>query len=305
VKKKQLFLLVLLCLSVKLFASQRTLYVDNFSNILGSPSKEDKLLYFAKKNNFGTLILYQLNKVDKRFSLADPRKNNILAEFIAKAKIKFGISKVGASGEAASFFTTRIDIYNNTRNKPEEKFDIYNLEFEYWSRKASSDEGYYCENYLRENDLPCNRFGSFNYFIENLKELKRLTSKNKHAITVEAYVGFYNQNEIKEISNYCDRLLIHAFGKTPKLCFVSARKNLENLNKINSKIKTTILFSTTMKQMGYWLKFDSLQNGEKNFFKEMNKKNINLKKNLNFDGFSYHTYSFLEKSISYYSYSNN
>ena len=60
-----------------------------------------------------------------------------------------------------------------------------------------------------------------------------------------------------------------------------------------------------MKQMGYWLKFDSLQNGEKNFLKEMNKKNINLKKNLNFDGFSYHTYSFLEKSISYYSYSNN
>ena len=61
--------------------SQRTLYVDDFNTIIGSPSKEDKLLLFAKKNNFKTLILYQLNKVDKRWSLTDPRENTVLSEF--------------------------------------------------------------------------------------------------------------------------------------------------------------------------------------------------------------------------------
>ena len=289
----------------KIAAFQRTLYVDNFNNILGNPSKEDKLLFFAKRNNFNTLILYQLNKVDKRLSLSDPRKNNTLAEFISKSKIKFGLKHIGASGEAASFFTDVIDIYNKSRNKPEEKFDIYNLEYEYWSRKASGIDGYYCINYLEENKITCNREGSFNYFISNLKTLKSLSKESKHKINIEAYVGYYTKNEISEITKYCDRLLIHAYGKTPKMSFSTAKSSLNHLYKINSKVKASILFSTRMDQLGYWLKFESIGNCESQFIKEMNIKNINLKKNLNFDGFTYHTYSFLEKSISYFSYSKN
>lgn len=281
--------------------SQRTLYVDNFNNIIGSPGKEDKLLAFAQKNNFKTLILYGLNKVDKKWSLSDPRKNNILSEFIVKAKIKFNIKNIGASGECASFFTNTINPYNNSRKKPEEKLDIYNLEYEYWSNKASGIDGYYCINYLEENAIPCDRNGSFKFFIDNLKELKLLAKKNTHNIKIDAYVGYYTQNEIDEISKYCDRLLVHAFGKNPKLSFNTAKINLDHLFKINSKIKTSILFSTRMEHMGYWLKFESLKSAENIFSDEMKDKNIKL----NLDEFSYHTYSFLEKSISYFNYSQN
>ena len=220
---------------------QRTLYVDDFNNIIGSPNKEDKLLLFAKKNNFKTLILYQLNKVDKRWSLTDPTKNSILSEFIAKAKTKFNIKNIGASGECASFFTNTINIYNNSRNKAEEKFDIYNLEYEYWSSKASGIDGYYCINYLEENMIPCGREGSFKFFIDNLKDLKKLTSNSKHKVEVEAYASFYTPNEIKEIIKNCDRLSIRAFGKNPKLSYSSARRNLDYLLKTKSKIKTSIL----------------------------------------------------------------
>ena len=284
---------------------QRTLYVDDFNNIIGSPNKEDKLLLFAKKNNFKTLILYQLNKVDKRWSLTDPTKNSILSEFIAKAKTKFNIKNIGASGECASFFTNTINIYNNSRNKAEEKFDIYNLEYEYWSTNASSDDGYYCENYLRDNSIPCNRNGSFNFFIDNLKELKLLSKNNIHNIKIEAYVGYYSQKEISTIVKYCDRLIVHAFGKNPKVSFSSAKKSLSHLLKINSNIKTSILFSTRMNHMGFWFKSHGLEDTETMFFDKMDINNINLKKTLNFDGFSYHTYSFLEKATSYFSYSRN
>ena len=289
----------------KIFCNQRTLYVDNFNSILGSPTKENKLLSFAKRNNFNTLILYQLNKVDKLHSLTDPRKNNILAEFISKAKTKYNIKKIGASGEAASFFKNRIDVYNSSRNKWEEKFDIYNLEYEYWSKKASGIDGYYCVNYLEENNIPCGREGSFKFFISNLKDLKLLTKKSKHVVIVDAYVGYYSQNEILEISKNCDRLTIQANGKNPELCFAFAKNNIENLYNINSNIKTSIIFSTNMDKLGYWLKFDSLENGETQFFKKMNSFNANLKKKLNFDGFSYHSYTILEKSVNYYSYSQN
>ena len=302
--KKQLLLGIFLFFFLKQFGYQRTLFVDDFNSILGNPSKEDRLLKFAIKNNFKTLLLYQLNKVDKHSPLTDPNKNSVLADFLSKAKTKFGIQKIGASGESASFFTTRIDVYNNTRKKPEEKFDIYNLEYEYWSKKASEDGGYYCTNYLEENKIPCNRNGSFTYFISNLKELKSLSKNNTHNIKVEAYVGYYTQNEIQEITKYCDRLLIHAYGKTPKLSFKTAKKSLENLYKINSKIRTSILFSTRINQLGNWLRKNTLKASENSFFNEMNISNKSLIKKLVFDGFSYHTYSYLEKSVNYFSYNN-
>lgn len=303
--KKHTLLILCLAFVWQNFANQRALYVDGFNNILGSPTKEDKLLKFATRNNFNTLILYQLNKVDKRFPLTDPRKNNTLAEFIAKAKLKFGIDKVGASGECASFFIDIIDLYNNSRSKKEEKFDIYNLEYEYWSSKASGIDGYYCVNYLEENLIPCGRKGSFQFFVDNLKDLKKLVSKSNHTIEVEAYVSYYTSPEIDEISKNCDRIVVRAFGMNPKLSFSSAKKNLNNLLQTKSKVKTTILFSTNMSNLGRWLKFDTLQKGESLFIKEMNTRNALLEKYLNFDGFSYHTYSDLEKSLSYYSYSRN
>lgn len=300
--KKDFILFFCLFFATTILFGQKTLYVDNFNNILGSPNKEDKLLLFAKKNNFRTLILYQLNKVDKRWSLTDPVKNNILSEFIAKAKNKFSIKNIGASGESASFFTETINPFNNTRKKNDEKIDIYNLEYEYWSKKASEEGGYYCEGYLRDNSKPCNRKGSFNFFLENLKEIKKLSENNIHDIQIEVNIGFYTLNEIKNIVKYSDRLIIQAYGKSPRVSYTSAKNSLTYLLKTNSKVKTSILFSTRMNHMGYWLKSHSMENSEKQFFKEMNRNNFNLKKSLNFDGFSYHTYSYLEKSISYYHY---
>jgi len=303
--KKQLFTSIFFLLFLHNFAVQRTLYVDGFNNILGSPMKEDKLLKFAERNSFNTLILYQLNKVDKRFPLTDPIKNSTLAKFISKARLKFGIPNIGASGEAASFFINKIDIYNKSRKKREEKFDIYNLEYEYWSSKASGIDGYYCINYLEENMIPCGREGSFKFFIDNLKDLKKLTSNSKHKVVVEAYASFYTLNEIKEIIKNCDRLSIRAFGKNPKLSYSSARRNLDYLLKTKSKIKTSILFSTTMSNLGRWLKFDSLDKGESLFIREMNIDNSLIEKNVNIKSFSYHIYSDLEKSLSYYSYRKN
>jgi hypothetical protein len=47
-------------------------------------------------------MLYQLNKVDKRFYLSNPKKK--MAEFISKAKINFNANQIGSTDESASFF---------------------------------------------------------------------------------------------------------------------------------------------------------------------------------------------------------
>lgn len=302
---KKFILFVFIIVSNFTFSLERTLYVDNFNDILGSPTKEDKLLLFAQKNNIKILILYDLNKVNKRITLSDPRNNNILAEFIQKAKQKYQIKKIGASGESADFFVKIINVYNNSRQKSTEKFDIYNLEYEYWSSKASGIDGYYCVNYLEENGIPCGREGSFKFFIDNLKQLKNLSKGKPHKVEVDAFVGYYTQNEIIEISKNCDRLIIQAHGKDPKFCLAATQTNLESILNSNIKTKASILFSTTMSDLGYWLKFESIDRGEFLFFLEMNTKNNQLKKKLNIEGFTYHTYSSLEKSVSYYLYNKN
>lgn len=73
-RKRILILFVLSFFCSKLFSTDRTLYIDEFSLILGSPYKEKKLLSFAAKYGFNTLIFYELNKVDKKHSLTDPKK---------------------------------------------------------------------------------------------------------------------------------------------------------------------------------------------------------------------------------------
>ncbi len=302
---KTICTLVFIFLYTCLYSYNRTLFVDNFNNILGNPTKEDNLLKFSKKYNFSTLILYELNKVDKRLPLSEPESNKVLADFIARAKVNYGISNIGASGESADFFENQITKYNTSRTENNEKINIYNLEFEYWSVNASADGGYYCEGYLRDFNKPCNRKGSFEFFLDNLKELKALSEKESTIeIEIEAYVSYYKLEELKEISKFTDRFIVLAYGNSPKTCFSNTQSNLLKLNKVNPNIKTSILFFSTMNEMGYHLRSNSLKNSEDKFFNILNAKNKNLNE-INFSGFSYHTYSFLKKAVSYYSYRKN
>ena len=83
---------------------QRVLYADNFSSIVGNSTSENKLLAFAKRYGFTSLLLYELNKVDKKFPLRERQTANILAKFISKAKGTYDIDEVGTIGETSDFF---------------------------------------------------------------------------------------------------------------------------------------------------------------------------------------------------------
>ena len=65
------------------------------------------------------------------------------------------------------------------------------------------------------------------------------------------------------------------------------------------------LFSSRMENMGKWLKYDSLDRTENIFNSEIKIKDGNLAKKLKIRSYGYHTYSYLQKSLSYYAYSQN
>lgn len=285
-------------LSISLsFGQKRKMYVDNFSNILGSYNLEIELFEFVKKNNIDQLILYDLNKINKRFPIGDATQNNLLAKFIASAKTEHGIKSVSASGETSKFFIEAIHPYNLSRLKPEERFDIYNLEYEYWNEKQSSNGGYYCETYLKNAKLACNRKSSFNYYINSLSIMRSLAEDANLDIKIEAYIGKFTRDEVNQISRHADMLLIHAYVRHPKYSYPYVKERLNHLEAINSNIEISILFSAENKYMGKWLQNHEFTEAETIFFTELEKEQIALKEDLNFQGFTYYNYSFFKNNF--------
>ena len=294
------FLIITLFIIFKSYGSHRILYVDQFYHILGNEQKENDLLNFTVENGFDKIILYDLHKINRDYPLADKTKNSILARFIFKAKINYGLKGVGGSGESADFFINAIHAYNMSRINPIERFDTYNLEYEYWKEQPNKNGGYYCENYLKTNGQACNRKTTFNFFLNSLKTMKALAKENSHKVTVEAYVGKYYRHEIQKISKYVDRLLVHVYVRNPKSGFNYANKRLEYLTEVRNMPKISIIYSSETLFMGGWLKFNSLKKGEKIFKDSMRKQNKDLLRKINFTNFTYYNYNQLAKSIKYY-----
>ncbi|WP_439130525.1 hypothetical protein [Polaribacter sp.] len=284
----------------QIYSANRILYVDQFYDILGNDEKENNLLDFTVKNGFDKIILYDLHKINRDYPLADLNTNDILARFIFKAKINYGLAGVGGSGESADFFIKAIHAYNMSRINPVERFDTYNLEYEYWKKSPSENGGYYCINYLKKTGQSCNRKNSFKFFINSLAVMKKLAKENSHKVTVEAYVGKYYKHEIKKIANYVDRLLIHVYVENPKHGFNFANKRLEYLSEVKNMPKTSIIYSSEILFMGGWLKYNSLKKGENIFIDSLKKNNKGLLRKIKFTDFTYYNYNYLAKSVKYY-----
>lgn len=282
--------------SLNIISQQRNLYVDGFRSILGNTIKENKLLSFAKTNNFTSIILYELDKIDKKsFHLADNTKNKVLVDFLVKARRQYGIKEIAASGESGSFFINEIQPYNIARKNPDEQFNVYNLEYEYWKHDQSSLGGYYCENYLRKNGIPCNRKGSYNYYKESLSIMSMLAKEIETKIKVEAYLGNYKANEIGKINNYADIILISAYATSPKNSFDTVKKLLKIISDCSCKPEVSIIFSSEVQYMRGYLNYHSLDIVEKEFINELKRNNLYSK--INLTGFTYYNYSLLEKSV--------
>ncbi|TXD56783.1 hypothetical protein ES044_16265 [Polaribacter sp. IC066] len=295
---RTLLILVTFLFVFSSFSAQRTLYVDSFNAILGNQEKENELLTFVKNNEFKAIILYELHIIAKRIDMSNPKTNTILAKFINLAKKQYEVQEVIASAENKSFFINHISAYNKSRLKSSEKFDGLNLEYEFWQNSASNYGGYYCENYLRKNEIPCTREGSFKNFIATLSIMKLLSKESDHPIKIEAYVGNYNKTEVDEISKYVDRILVSAYEKNTEESFKSIKKALTILSQTTFKPNVSVIFSSEVEFMSGYFKYNSLEKSELEF--------LSLSKNYNFKlgKFIYYKYFELKNSVKYYNFTS-
>ncbi|HRD38529.1 MAG TPA: hypothetical protein PLC65_07855, partial [Bacteroidia bacterium] len=224
------------------------LYVDKFNLILGNIQKEDSLLNYAQSQGFNYLALYNLWNVHTSASLTNTTTALPLANFINKAKTMYGITNVGATGESFWFFSNVIHVYNQQHANPNHKFNVYNLEFEFWINSSVNTGGIYCTTYLQPQGFTCDTSGAFKFF---KRELRRIDSLgNTVGVTSETYIGWPNAGQAKAIVQNCDRVLVSAYVNNQSTTYTYTRPRLIDLAGASVQAKVMPIFSAEPVFMG-------------------------------------------------------
>lgn len=291
--KNLLFVISLITLiSFSKVHATRSIYVDDFASILGDTSAENKLLSYAQANNIEILLLYELHLVHNTYNLTNATTNTVLADFISKAKTSYDIINVGATSENGNTFTNVIDVYNNSRNNANEKFDIYNLEFEFWNDNSTNPGEIYCTSYLAPNSLPCTNDGAFEFFMSSLEIMNNLAENNTHPITVETYIGWPTIAQMNLIATNVDTLRLHAYVSDPNSAFSYSDDRIIAIANSNPDLNVSIIFSSEPVFMQSWLLENTMTDAEDIFINDWENASSSWINNINIEGFTYFAYTF-------------
>lgn len=238
------------------------LYVDDFKNIIGNPAAETELLEFAKDSGFNYLLLYNLSYIHTHsHDLTDPTEAIVLANFIERAKSEYGVVQVGAVGEKDESFD-KIQTFNSFYGDNWfQKFDVLNLEFEFWTDPGSAVFSYYCENYMAPGGYPCTNTGAFNFYSDQLE----LIDERAHEMGIisEIYLGYTTDLQMINLSERTDRVLLHHYRTTDTYGDGSSIYNyhtdrIHAIAQSERKPAVMPIFSSRAYHMGPWLLTHSL-----------------------------------------------
>jgi Secretion system C-terminal sorting domain len=290
-------LAILLCLISFQIKANRALYVDGFSTILGDVNAENQLLDFCLDSEIRKLLLYEMHLVHAQHDLSNPSTNQLFADFIFKAKTQYGVLEIGVVGETSVPFLTYFSAYNNSRSVPEEKIDVFNLEFEFWINSAVNPGGYYCTNYLQPNGFTCDVNGAFAFYMQELNTIKSLADSSSHLISVETYVGWPSMQQAQNIVPKVDLLLLHAYVSDPNTAFAYTENRLIDFGSTLDTLPVSIIYSGETTFMNSWLLQHDMLQAEDIFLSDFSAGiNPNLSK-VDLRDFTYFAYSHMENVV--------
>lgn len=270
------------------------LYVDDFFNIIGNEQSENSLLNYAKLNKFNYLILYNTASIHrKKYALNTSEGSFYWRQFISKAKEKYGINKIAVVGEKAESFLPAKEYNRIVKDNLNEKIDVFNLEFEFWNKRLYESGAYYCTTYLIKQGYNCNNEGAFQFYLFQLKEMKKL--KGRSDVEIETYIGNPSDAQLFEIARVVDRVLIHYYqNKIDNMASYKLNRIMVIQNKFPN-LKIAPIFSSRENHLGPWLKTHRIDEVAPSFFKQLKTiKEINFN-SLNFDGIIWYRYTSMPK----------
>lgn len=250
------------------------LYVDGFQSILGDSAQENKLLKWCNQKGFNAISLHELNIIFANGQDAQ------LANFIKKARIDYGIQEVSAvRGSSANF--NQNATYDASRADLNERFNVYNLENEWWNNGSS-----------------CN----FNCYTTILQTMQQKADAAYPKIIKEAYIGWFQNpnkpaNQAATLVLNLDRLLIHDYRTAPDFAYLQERLSYigqaaKNKNKVFDIIT---IFSAEQIFMGNYFSLTgqnkSFDDAYNTLLTQFNASTFTGKSNISMVGYQVYTYS--------------
>ncbi|HHH52386.1 MAG TPA: hypothetical protein ENK91_01900, partial [Bacteroidetes bacterium] len=207
--KRNFILFLFIVLSYYSNAQTKALYVNDLKHIIGDHYKENKLLQFAKDSGYTYLACYNIHYIHKHlFDITNPATAKPLHDFIVKAKQNYGIQKVGAIGETYAPFEIFQDYNLDNINEPDARFDIFNMEFEFWNQNTI--DAYYCNDYLTPNGFSCDTAGAFAFILPELTRLDSMCNEYDW-LNSEYYIGHPTDMQCAKLAKHTDRVLVHYY----------------------------------------------------------------------------------------------
>ncbi len=269
----------------------RGMYIDNFNLIIGNTNKEDSLLQYAQDSSFNYLALYSLHTLN----LNNTTTANSLGAFIYKARVMYGITYVGAVCETYSSFQNKITPYNLGRTDDNEKFNVFNLEFEFWTSSSVNPGGYYCTQYLQSANCSCDTSGGFKYFISELHKIDSLAATQN--VISETYLGWFNQGQAQQIHSNVDRILLHAYRTGTSSLYSYSSTRLQYLASSNTMVDVAPIFSAEPSFMGPWLDSHTQVDAYNQYKTDFDNDNSSWKQYINILGHQWFDWGFMPKPV--------
>lgn len=274
--------------------SLRGMYVDGFAAILGNATAEDQLLNYAQQNNINYLALYDLWPVHQQYNLTNPNTCALLANFIERAHTQYGVTQVGATGENLWFFQNVINPYQQTHANADQRFDVYNVEFEFWNTAQVSSGGYYCLTYLSPHSVPCSVAGASSYWLSMIGLINTAAHQN-NAIS-EVYVGWFDQALATQFAHAVDRILLHDYVTTESALFPYISQRLQYLATGPTPANVAVLFSAESDFLGPYLQSHPIAQPFAVVEQLFNDLDAAWTSNINLVGWQWFAYSFMPQN---------
>ncbi len=267
----------------------RGFYLCNLNDFLGNAAKEDVILQYAQGNGFNYITFYDLGDINWSSST----NKDQLGAFISKGRNQYGITEFGAVVETYDYVTTNILPFNNSRTSSSQKFDIINLEFEFWV--TASINASYCSKFLSPGGYSCDTAGAWKFAWKQFKKIDSLCAAN--GLVSEVYLGWPNLGQMQQLVSIADRILLHAYRPNDADVYAYSKNRLIDLASLHITKKVIPLFSSESTFMGPWLATHPITRPYSTYSSDLSAETGSFKQYINLQGYHWFTYTELPKTV--------
>lgn len=199
------------------------MYVSDFETICGNPVSENLLLTWCQMHHINALSLYGLGTI-----LSSTSNYPILANFIKKAKLQYGIKQVAAVRGSATNVIGQTASYNTSRADTTERFNYMHLELEWWNNACTY------ANYLSQ-----------------LTTIKQWGDAQPKKVYTEEYMGWFKNPTGQDslmasgLIKNSHRIFVHDYVTTPNFSYMKNRLDYigRAAKALNKTAEVIIIFS--------------------------------------------------------------